>query len=152
MVRQIHIEDVKVGIKESLLGSSATWKTHYWTHRRDVETAEWWQSWNYGKYLQWCQASIKKLLPILRVHVKHSELLQSSFFWKCHGSSELWKMFIHSFSFPSLLENTSGVCVEQWKDLPRLNVTPITDLQSKTKFEKLISPSMYSTIQKKMWT
>lgn len=98
------------------------------------------KSWNYDKYLQWCEASIKKLLPILCVLCKAFwTFADLSSFGSVMILLQLWKIFIHSFSFPLTGGKHCRVCVEQWKDLPRLNVTPIMDLYSQNKFEKLIS-------------
>lgn len=71
-------------------------------------------------------------------YVKHT-FAEFSSFESVMVLLELWKIFIHSFSFPLTGGKHCRVCVEQSKDLPRLNVTPIMDLYSQNKFEKLIS-------------
>ena len=120
MVRQIHIEDVKVEIKESLLGSSATSgkliiePTEEMLKQLNGDKAE-----TMANTYSGVRHQSKNYSQSCVSYVKHSELLQSSLllevswfflnFGKC--------LVIHSVSL-SLLENTSEYVLNSEKTFP----------------------------------
>lgn len=84
-------------------------------------------------------------------YVKHT-FAEFSSFESVMVLLELWKIFIHSFSFPLTGGKHCRVCVEQWKDLPRLMSHPLWIYTVKTSLKNWFQSSKYNTIQKKMWT
>ena len=81
---------------------------------------------------------VKKLLPILCVLCK-AHFCRVFFFWKCHGSSWTLENIYSFIQFPPHWWKTLQSMCWTVKRPSQINVTPIMDLYSQNKFEKLIS-------------